>query len=128
MSPLITRIGGKLKGLLFRGLIVVAVLAAVAVPAASAKSPAVKLSVLPLPSTALGPAKSLPLQYDSGVVTNAEAAAYSLGGAKASLFAGFGRFTGYALDYGIDASGGSGVTEVTTEVDKFVQARGARRI
>lgn len=115
-----------MRGLLTKVAVAGALVAVIAVPAASATSSAVKLSVLPLPNTLLGPAKSLPLEHDSGVVTNADAAAYSLGGATASLFANFGRFGGYALDYGVGANGGAGVTEVTTEVDKFVQARGAK--
>jgi len=115
-----------LKALLFKGLAAAAVVAAIVVPAASAGTHALTLSVLPLPKTALGPAKSLPLESDSGAVSNAEAASRSLGGATASLFANFGRFGGYVLDYGVGPSGGSGVTEISTEVDHFVQARGAK--
>lgn len=106
-----------------------ALVAAVAVPTASGKaSPAVKVAVLPLPKAALGSAaSSLALAHDSGVVSNLDAALHSLGGATPLTFKKFGRITGYALDYGIASSGGTGVTEVWTSVDEYKTSAGAKK-
>jgi hypothetical protein len=120
-------IGGNVKGLLLKGFAVAALVAAVAVPAASAQSSAVKLSLLPLQKAQLGAAKSLPLQHDSGVVSNADAAERSLGPASAGDLKKLGRVTGYGLDYGIGASGGSGVTEVWTSADQYKTAADAKK-
>jgi hypothetical protein len=113
---------------LFKVVAAAALVAATVVPAASAKTAAVKLSVLPLPKTALGTvAKSLPLEHDSGVFSNADAAGHALQGATASTFAKMGRISGYSLDYGIGPSGGSGVTEVWTSVDQYKTNAGAKK-
>jgi hypothetical protein len=118
---------------------------AVAVPAASAKSgPRVKLSVLPLPASALGSAgKLLALQHDSGVLvnggdnTNLVKKVYVGSGLPVTpnrsliptgaVFAKLGRISGYALDYGLGASGGAGVTEVRTSVDKYKTSADAKK-
>jgi hypothetical protein len=99
-----------------RALVVVAVLAVVLVPAASAQSGVrVKISVLPLPKSALGSAaKSLRLQHDSyGYGTGPE---FLLGriypdshgpNSPDAELAKLGRIKGHALDYGLGASGGA---------------------
>ena len=116
-----------MRGLLFKGFVVVALIAAVVVPSASAKSEAsVKLSILPLPASSLGSAaKGLPLESDSGVVNNADGFATGLPTTpnrwyvQAPMPQKTGRISGYALDYGQGTSGGSGVTEVRTSVDQY---------
>jgi hypothetical protein len=118
-----------------RALVVLAVLAVVLVPAASARSGVrVKLSVLPLPKAVIGSAaKSLRLQADSyGVRPSHE---FLLGpiykwygnGAIEATLATLGRIKGHALDYGLGASGGAGVTEVWTSVDEYKTSAGARK-
>jgi hypothetical protein len=105
-------------------------LASVAIPAASAKPVAgVKLSVLPLPASAIGPdAELLPLQPDSGVVPNTHVHMNGRGTRLiptrsahlgSTNWVTLGRISGYALDYGLGASGGAGVTEVYTSVDQY---------
>jgi len=117
-----------------RHLVVVAMLAVVLVPAASAQSVGVKVSVLPLPKAVIGSAaKSLRLQPDSyGVRPSHE---FLLGpiykwygnGAIEVALATLGRIKGHALDYGLGASGGAGVTEVWTSVDEYKTSAGARK-
>lgn len=127
-----------MRGLLFRGFVVAALTVAVAVPVASAQSAGarVRLSVLPLPASSLGPgARALPLQPDSGVISNKDFQFPSFGlpttpnrwFANAPVGpAKFGRISGYALDFGHGASGGTGVTEVWTSVDKYETSAGAK--
>ncbi|MGH3008989.1 MAG: hypothetical protein ACRDLM_06225 [Gaiellaceae bacterium] len=116
-----------MKGLLLKGLLVAALAAAVLVPAASAKPAKAKLSVLPLPKSALGSAaKPLALDRDSGVVSNASATDNSFSG-RANTFTKLGRVSGYGLDYGVGPSGGSGVTEVWTSVDQYKTAAYAKK-
>lgn len=116
-----------MKGLLFKGLAVAALVAAVVVPAASAKSSAVQLSVLPLPKPALGSAaKSLSLAHDSGVVSNV-AAAYNTATATPGQIAKLGRVSGYALDYGDVYGAGAGVVEVQTGADRYKTASDAKK-
>jgi hypothetical protein len=137
---------GKLKGLLFKGLAAGALIAAFAVPAAWAKSSArVKLSVLPLPKSALGPAaKSLQLQRaGSGVLFNGGPGEnlvnkIAVGSLPVTPNCSFGyafptgrdlrgRISGYLLDYGLGASGGAGVTEVRTGVDEYKTSGDAKK-
>ncbi len=113
--------------MLRRGLGGALLVAAVLVPAASARSAVrVKLSLVPLPKAALGAAgHSLAVAHDSGVVSNAVAAGNSLTGTTASLKK-LGRVTGYLLDYGDAFRGGSGVTAVETGVDRYRSASAAK--
>lgn len=115
------------RGLLTKVLVVAALVAAVIVPTASATSSAgAKVSVLPLPKSALGAAaKSLALS-GGGPVPNTVAAADSFTGSTKG-FTKMGRITGYALDYGYGPSGGSGVTEIYTQVDQYKTAAGAKK-
>jgi hypothetical protein len=107
----------------------------VLVPAASAsRAPRVKIALLPLPKSALGPASSsLPLDFGSGVISNKDSAENTepltptrLIGVPFSGFAKIGRITGYRLDYGFGASGGAGITEVRTGVDEYKTKTGAK--
>jgi hypothetical protein len=127
----------RVRGLLFGGLVGATLIAVVAVPAASARSSArVRLSVLPLPASSLGSAaSSLPLQGDSGVVTNNYfQTGFGLPTTPNRWFASapfdpakLGRISGYALDYGHGASGSTGVTEVWTSVDKYKTSAAAKK-
>ncbi len=103
-----------------RGLTIVALAGAFLVPAASAKStPRIKLSLIPLPKSSLGPAaRGLTLAQDSGVLANSDVG---------TGFKKLGRMTGYLLDYGDPYRGGAGVTAVETDVNKYRTARGAKR-
>jgi hypothetical protein len=103
-----------------RGLALVALAAAILVPAASAKStPRIRLSVIPLPKSSLGPAaRGLAIAQDSGVIK------------KSDVPPGFkqlGYLTGYLLQYGDPYRGGTGVTAVATDVNKYRTAGGAKR-
>jgi hypothetical protein len=118
------------------GLVVAGLIVAVAVPAASAMSAVrVKQSVLPLPASSLGSAaRSLRLQGDSGVVSNKDLLAVELPVTPNRSFgnaplepAKLGRVSGYALDYGHGASGGAGVTEVWTSVDRYKTSTDAKK-
>ena len=119
-----------MRRLLFTGLLVAALIAVVAVPAAAARSAGarVRLSVLPLPASSLGSAaKSLALQGDSGRIGNKSRLASALPLTPNRQFVTAplhppgqsGRVGGYALDYGHGASGAAGVTEVWSSVDSY---------
>jgi hypothetical protein len=118
-----------------RALLVMAVLAVVLVPAASARSGIrVKISILPLPKSALGSAaKSLRLQHDSyGFGTGHEfllGPIYPVNNLNDTdeELAKLGRTRGHALDYGLGASGGAGVSEIWTGVDEYKTSAGARK-
>lgn len=119
------------------GAVVAVLIAVLAVPAASARSgdAHVRLAVLPLPASSLGPvAKSLALQPESGVIGNRNFFAGQLPLTPNRSFisglidpATLGRVSGYALDYGHGASGGSGVTEVWTSVDRYKTSAAAKK-
>jgi hypothetical protein len=98
------------------------------VPAASASHKHfVKLALVPLPKSALGPAAaSFSLSRDSGPVSNANAAAHT-SDATAKTFKKLGRLTGYGLEYGNAFSGDAGVTDVRTSVEVYKTASDARR-
>lgn len=123
-----------MRGLPLKGFVVVALIALIVVPSASAKSkPHVKLSILPLPASSLGSvARSLPLESDSGVVSNDDSFASGLPTTPnrwyvhAPVPQKTGRVSGYALDYGDGTSGGAGVTELRTSVDEFKTSRAAK--
>jgi hypothetical protein len=101
------------------GLALAALAAAILVPTASAKSTRLKLSLIPLPKGSLGPAaRGLTLAQDSGILKNSDVPAG---------FTKLGRITGYLLDYGDPYRGGTGVTAIETDVNKYRTARGAKR-
>ena len=110
------------------GFIAAALAAAVFVPSASASGThRVKLSLVPLPKSALGAAgKSLALTHDSGVVSNVDAASKSTSGTT-STFKNFGRVTGYDLAYGDPFTGGNGVTQIASGIEQYGTAAGAKK-
>jgi hypothetical protein len=87
----------------------------------------VRLAVVPLPKSAIGAAAaSFPVAYDSGRISNAEAASHSPD-ATTKTFKKLGRLDGYALEYGNAFTGDAGVTYVRTAVDRYATAADARR-
>ena len=90
------------------------------------------LALMPLPKSALGgQAGGLPLDPDSGVVTNADAARDATANISAAKLAGLGRITGYSLDYN-DAGAaalrsGRGLLEVRTAVELYATPAAAAR-
>jgi hypothetical protein len=109
-------------------LIGAALAAAVLVPAASAsRAHSVKLAIVPLPNSALGPAAhAFSVAHDSGTVSNANAAAHAPDATRAALRK-LGRVTGYGLEYGNAFTGAAGVTDVRTSIDQYKTASAARR-
>jgi hypothetical protein len=110
--------------------LLVAVAGAGAAGGATAATPA-QLALMPLPKSALPPAAaSLPLDRQSGVVSNAAAAADAAGDVSAKRLARLGRVTGYSLDYadaGLAALvAGKGLLGIETSVDLYRDARAAR--
>jgi hypothetical protein len=111
-----------------KGLPLAVLAALLLVPAASAtRSHHVRLAVVPLPKSVIGAAAaSFPVSYDSGRVSNADAAAHT-SGATTKTFRKLGRLDGYALEYGNAFTGAAGVTDVRTAVDRYRTAADARR-
>jgi hypothetical protein len=109
-------------------LLIAALGAAVLVPAAAAKPAArVKISLIPLPKSALGSsAHGLALAHDSGVISNA-AAANRTADASPLTFKKLGRVSGYALDYGDAYSGAAGITDVRTTIEQYKTSAAAKR-
>jgi hypothetical protein len=103
-----------------RALLVAALVGLLLAPLASARTaPRVKLSLVPLAKSSLGSAAhGLALAQDSGVLTNSDVPV----GFKTA-----GRLTGYLLDYGDAYRGGTGVTAIETDVNKYRTAAGAKR-
>jgi len=104
------------------------VAAVLVIPAASASRPRhVKLALVALPKAAIGvAAQSFSLAYDSGPVSNANAAAHT-SAATVKTFKKLGRLRGYALEYGNAFTGAAGITDVRTAVDQYKTASDARR-
>jgi hypothetical protein len=111
------------------GLAGAALAAAILVPSASAHTASgVKLALVALPKTVLGSAgRHLPLQRDSGSVSNAEAANDAAGSVTAQQLVRLGRVTGYVLDYGNPLAKASGVSEIQTGIDRYRSAADARK-
>jgi hypothetical protein len=89
-----------------------------------------QLALIPLPKSELGAAAvALPLDPDSGVETNKDAADNAFGNVKAAQLARLGRLTGYTLDYNDSAgkglAAGHGLLEVQTSVELYRDARAA---
>jgi hypothetical protein len=73
---------------------------AAALSAIAAAGRVERLALMPLPRQTLGTGSAaLALQSDSGVDTNADAARHAADGVTAAELAGFGRISGYTLDY-----------------------------
>jgi hypothetical protein len=104
--------------------------AALATSSAQAAVPPEQLALIPLPKADLGAAAvALPLDPDSGVETNKDAADDAFAHVKAAQLARLGRITGYTLDYN-DAGGnalaaGHGLLEVQTSVELYRDADAA---
>ena len=97
-------------------------------PAASASRPhGVKLALVPLPKSALGPAaRTFSVAHDSGPVSNAAAAAHTPD-ATPGTFKRLGRLGGYALEYGNAFTGDAGITDVRTSIEHYKTAADARK-
>lgn len=110
------------------GLLGATLAAAMFSPAASASSThRVKLSLVPLPKSALGTAgKSLAFTHDAGVVSNAGAASNSESGTT-STFKNLGRITGYDLTYGHPFTGGTAITQIASGIEQYKTAAGAKK-
>lgn len=101
--------------------------AAVVVPSAAA-APRADLALVPLQSAQLGAAaRTLPLEHDSGVVSNSSAASNAYGAVTAQKLARLGRVTGYQLDYGNPFLPGAGVHDVQTGVERYRSRAAAKR-
>jgi hypothetical protein len=111
-----------------KALLVLVLAAAVLVPAAAAsRAHPVKLSIVPLPKSAIGAAAhSFKLAHDSGPVSNRDAAAQTPD-ATAKTFKKLGRVNGYALEYGNAFTGAVGVGDVRTSIDEYKTPSDARR-
>lgn len=112
-------------------LAVALVVAALTVPVASAApakhAPKRKLRLALVPPQE-APGGSLALQwFDSGTVSNNEAAFNAAGAVSPKQLKKLGRVTGYLLDYGNEFSGGPGVTEIKTGVDEYRTAKDAKK-
>ena len=113
-----------MKKVLLGVVLVAAVLAPVGFAGGSHR---VKLAVVPLPKSVIGPAAAaFSVAYDSGRISNAEAAAHTPDATKKTLTK-LGRLDGYALEYGNAFTGAAGITDVRTAVDRYRTAADARR-
>jgi hypothetical protein len=106
-----------------RGILLLALVTALLIPAAAAAAKQahhrLRLALVPLQTAQLGPAgASLPIEFDSGRVSDAEAG---------SLLKKIGRVDGYLLDYGDPFTGGTGVTSIETQVERYHTPRSARK-
>ncbi len=112
-----------------KGLAAAALVTGVLAPAAAGGSAPVRveLAAVPLPKSAIGSvARPLQLSRFSGAVSNAAAAARSMNFSVKTVNK-LGRVWGYVLDYGVAASGRSGVTDVSTSIEKYKTAAAAKR-
>lgn len=105
-----------------------AAVAAALVPTASAKRPpSPNLALVPLPRSAVGPASSsFSLSYDSGPVSNANAASHTASATPSTLRK-LGRVRGYGLEYGNAFTGAAGITSVRTSIEEYKTFADARR-
>jgi hypothetical protein len=97
--------------------------AAALAPAAAAgthkKHHTLQIALVPLQTAQLGPTgASLPIEFDSGTVSNVEAF---------PPLRKLGRVRGYQLDYGDPISGGTGVTSIETQIEQFRTPDGAKK-
>ena len=111
-----------------RALLVASLAGLLLVPAASAsRAPGVRLALVPLPKSALGPAaRTFSVAHDSGPVSNASAASHTPDATKAT-FKKMGRLGGYALEYGNAFTGDAGITDVRTSIELYKTPADARR-
>ena len=118
----------RARRLSVRALLVALLAGLLLVPAASASHPhRVKLALVPLPKSALGPAAhTFSVAHDSGPVSNASAASHTPD-ATAATFKKMGRLNGYALEYGNAFTGAAGITDVRTSIEQYKTPADARR-
>ena len=111
-----------------RALLVASLAGLLLVPAAAAsRAHTVRLAIVPLPKSALGPAaQSFAVGYDSGPVSNRDAAAHTRD-ATARTFKKLGRIDGYALEYGNAFTGAVGNGDVRTSIEEYKTPSNARR-
>jgi len=111
-----------------RALLVASLAGLLLVPAASASHPhRVKLALVPLPKSALGPAaRTFSVAHASGLVSNASAASHTPDATQATLKK-MGRLNGYALEYGNAFTGAAGITDVRTSIEQYKTPADARR-
>jgi hypothetical protein len=91
-----------------------------------------QLALMPLPKSHLpSSAGSLPLDQQSGVVTNNDAAGQATGNVTAAALTRLGRLTGYELDYTDNSfsalTKGKGLLGIETGVDLYRNARAAKK-
>jgi hypothetical protein len=111
---------------------VAAALVLLPAPAGASAPTSTQLALMPLPRAALGGAAlKLPLDQDSGIVANADAAQNANGHVTSAQLVRLGRITGYQLDYDDHAGGallrGHGLLQVTTGVDVYGSADAAHK-
>ena len=99
--------------------------------AATARPTPAQLALMPLPKSALpAAAEALPLNRQSGIVSNQDAAGDATNLVSAGRLARLGRLTGYSLDYadaGLSALvRGKGLLGIETSVDLYRDAAAAR--
>ena len=112
----------RLSGLALVGVALGALLLAVAAAGKGVAFSRTSLALMPLPQRALrlgSEASGLTLAYDSGVVTNGEAAANANGPTTGAKLGALGRVTGYQLDFGGDAPNGERLSQVETGVELY---------
>src|SRR5436190_21150079 len=111
-----------------RALLVASLAGLLLVPAASASHPhRVKLALVPLPKSALGPAaRTFSVAHDSGPGSNASAASHTHDATKAT-FKKIGRLNGYALEYGNAFTAAAGITDLRTTIAQYKSTAAARR-
>jgi len=106
-------------------------LLAAAAPAATLDVHRHQLELMPLPKAALGAAaRSLPLDRDSGIQSNAAASRSNNGNPTAAALDRAGRLTGYGLGYSDNEAralaAGHGLVEVQTQADLYLNPAAAR--
>ena len=112
-----------------RALLVASLAGLLLVPAASAsRSHTVRLAIVPLPKsvTRRGGARRSRWRYDSGPVSNRDAAAHTPD-ATARTFKKLGRIKGYGLEYGNAFTGALGIGDVRTSIEEYKTPSDARR-
>ena len=111
-----------------RALLVSSLAGLLLVPAASAgRSHAVKLAIVPLPKSVIGAeAQEFAVAYDSGPVSNRDAAAHTPD-ATARTFKKLGRIKGYGVEYGNAFTGALGIGDVRTSIEEYKTPSDARR-
>jgi hypothetical protein len=117
--------------LLLSALTVLAVFGGGHATAATSATPS-QLALMPLPKSHLpAAAGSLPLDNQSGVVTNRDAAGQATGNVTAAALARLGRLTGYELDYTDNSfsalTKGRGLLGIETGVDLYRDVRAAKK-